>query len=139
MPYAFPHIQYFFEKKLADLATWKAEYDEAVERSKSPLSAVPMIDQSKVIPLEVDESRVVPLIPDESRVVPLTPDESRVVPIEIPEEWRHPMASRLEEKLAASLEGAVITIPEDLEPYMENGPTYIVLRDLKNVGLISTR
>lgn len=130
MPFAFPRIQYYFEKKLADIASWKHEYDNAVEQSRHPY---------RVHPLTIDEGRLVPLYVDDSRVVPLSIEEERRNRVE---EAQALLREQLNNKLAsplASEHGSVIVIPEGLESHVPEDRTYIVLKDVKNVGVVSTR
>jgi hypothetical protein len=75
----------------------------------------------------------------QSRVVPLMVDDGKVVPLMEPQ-------SPLQDQLARKLDSCsgysgstLLAIPQDLEPHVPDGRSYITLPDLKNVGVVSTR
>ena len=79
----------------------------------------------------VDESKVVPLIEP-----PYKPDPPS------PPMPSNPLLDQLKKKSESGLRkegGSVFAIPKELEPHMTDDHNYIILADLKNVGVISTR
>ena len=88
---------------------------------------------------EIDKSKVVYMTEGQSRVVPMEVDQSRVVPMECTSPYtieHHLDRISAAEKLPNRV---LLAVPDEVVPYLEDSLDYITLRDLRNVGLISTR